>query len=283
MLDVPEVNTRNMSEEITLGTIHEIPLNEIEISPLNVRLSDISANRNLDELADSIRIHGLLQPVVLAGTYGNPPYSLISGQRRFLAHEQILHADKIKAVFAGDLNKTEIIVRSLVENLQRVELDFTDTATAVTTLYEELGNEYAVKDATGLSIKRIRDHLKIDSRASDKIKQQLADGVVSVADVKRALQAANNNIEKAERLIDLIIENTPTAHQKRRLPQHASNDLDAEEIFNEAMKPHIERKIVIALSDAMRTSLEKATKAMETDPNDLVERILEDWLRDEGF
>lgn len=272
-----------MSGANTLGTIYEVPIDQIQISQLNVRMSELSANRNLDELADSIRIHGLLQPVVLTGEYGSPPYQLISGQRRFLAHERILKAERIRAVFAGNLDDTEVIIRSLVENLQRVELDYADTSKAVTTLYEKLGDEYAVKDATGLSIKCIRDHLRIDSRASPKIKAQLAEGVVSVADVKRALNAANDNIQKAERLIDLIIEHTPTAHQKRRLEQYAKEELDAEAIFDEAIKPHVERKIVIALSDTMRNALDKAVKSMETDPNDLVEKILDQWLKDEGY
>lgn len=272
-----------MSNANTLGTIHRIPIDQIQISSLNVRMSEASATRNLDELAESIRIHGLLQPIVLIGTFGNPPYQLISGQRRFLAHERILKTKDIRAVFAGELDETEVIVRSLVENLQRVDLDFTDTSKAVTTLYERLGDEYAVKDATGLSIRTIRDHLRIDSRASDRIKRQLAQGVVSVADVKRALRAASDNIEKAEKLVDLIIEHAPTAHQKRRLEQYASEDRDADSIFDEALKPHIERKIVISLSENMRTALDKATKSMETDPNDLVEKILDQWLKDEGF
>lgn len=272
-----------MSDKDTLGIIQDIPIEQIEISRLNVRMSEASANRNLDELAESIRIHGLLQPVVLSGTFGNPPYQLISGQRRFLAHEQILKAESIRAVFAGELNETEVIVRSLVENLQRVELDFMDTSKAVTTLYDKLGDEYAVKKATGLSIKRIRDHLRIDSRASEKVKTQLAEGVISVADVKRALHAASDNIQKAEKLIDLIIEHKPTSHQKRRLEQYANRNLDADAIFDEALKPHVERKIVIALSESMRVALDKATKSMETDPNDLVEKILDQWLKDEGF
>src|SRR5205823_3866880 len=103
------------------------------VSEDNVRHQEVT--KDLDELAASIKRHGLLQPVVLNGEYGNPPYDLITGQRRFLAHQQILGWPKIRAVFAGKLNETDAVVRSLVENLQRVQLGYDDTARAVTYLY----------------------------------------------------------------------------------------------------------------------------------------------------
>jgi len=70
---------------MSLDTIYEIPLRDIKISDNNVRLHD--PGKDLEELAASIKRHGLLQPVVLLGDYGKPPYKLISGQRRFLAHQ----------------------------------------------------------------------------------------------------------------------------------------------------------------------------------------------------
>ena len=267
----------------TLNEIHEISLEDINVSELNVRITH--PERDLEELAESIRLHGLLQPAVLSGVFGNPPYDLISGQRRYLAHERILKASTIKAVFAGKLSRTEALIRSLVENLQRADLEFQDTSRAVTALFAELGSEQKVKEATGLSMRRIRDHLMIEARASEKMKTQLQDGKVSAADVKRALQAAQENIEKAEKLLDLMIEFAPTAHQKRRLVSYGEADsaAAAEIILERAMKPHVERKLVIALTDDIRSALEKATQAKEMEASDLAEQILSEWLLSEGF
>ena len=93
-------------------TIHEIKLSDIELSSNNVRHMDAPTNEGIEELAASIKKHGLLQPVVLVGTDDSPkPYKLIAGQRRFLAHK-FLKAETIKAVFAGNLDKTNIILRS---------------------------------------------------------------------------------------------------------------------------------------------------------------------------
>ncbi|HCX30141.1 MAG TPA: hypothetical protein DHU55_10285, partial [Blastocatellia bacterium] len=94
--------------EEPLEEIHEVPLDEINISHDNVRRSN--ATKDLDELAASIKTHGLLQPIILIGEFGKPPYELISGQRRYLAHEK-LRRRKIRAVFAAsDLSKTEAVV-----------------------------------------------------------------------------------------------------------------------------------------------------------------------------
>ena len=84
-----------------LGEIYDIPLRQIHVSNDNVRHHD--PTKDLQELADSIKRHGLLQPVVLKGDYGEPPYELIGGQRRFLAYQKILKWPKIRAVFAGPL------------------------------------------------------------------------------------------------------------------------------------------------------------------------------------
>ena len=169
---------------MNLDTIRDIPLGEIRISDDNVRLHD--PERDLDELAASIKKHGLLQPVVLLGDYGKPPYQLISGQRRFLAHKKVLRSENIRAVFAGRLDKTQTIIRSLVENLQRVDLEYVDTAKAITTLYEKFdADEQKVQKETGLSIRKIREYVMIEAQASAKMKSMLKAGSVTASDVKR--------------------------------------------------------------------------------------------------
>jgi ParB family chromosome partitioning protein len=271
-------------KEQPLGKIHEIPLDEINVSDDNVRHHE--ATRDLDELAASIKRHGLLQPVVLNGVYGAPPYELITGQRRFLAHEQILKWPEIRAVFAGKLSQSEAVVRSLVENLQRVPLGYQDTAQAVTYLYKKYdGDERRVHKETGLSLRKVRDFILIEERATPRIKTLLKGGKVSPADVKRAIQAAQDNLKKAEELVDLIIKHKPTAHQKARLVMYGEGDkgASAKRILREAMKPHVEQNLIISLPDELRKALAKATSSLSMEPGELAAKVLTDWLRSEGF
>lgn len=268
----------------TLNQIYVVPIKDIQIGHDNVRISDVG--RDLDELAASIKQHGLLQPIVLAGEWGKPPYQLISGQRRFLAYQLILKSKVIKALFAGKLNKTEAIVRSLVENLQRQELEYEDTARAVTYLYEQLGkDEVKVHKTTGLSLQKVREFILIEARATPKIKTLLKAGKIGPVDVKRAIRAAQGEMAKAEALVDLIIKHKPTAHQKRRLVTYGAKDkkASAESILNEAMKPHVERTLALGLPEVVRNALEKATKSLDMEPEELATKVLTDWLRNQGF
>ena len=92
--------------------IYSIPLKDINISKFNVRRT--GKNVGIEHLADSIEKHGLLQPVALRGSFGNPPYELIVGQRRFLAHER-LNRETISAVFCGHVDDMQAKILSLTE------------------------------------------------------------------------------------------------------------------------------------------------------------------------
>lgn len=264
--------------------IESVPLKDIFISKDNVR--DNNPNEELDELAASIKELGLLQPVTLRGdSKDGPPFELIAGQRRFLAHER-LGRTHIDAVFAGPLDKTEVIVRSLAENVQRVELDFADTAEAVTHLYKKFGkDEKRVQKRTGLSIRKIRDFILIDALASDKMKKLIKKQKISPTDVKRALKAAQFHMKKAERIVELIIERDLTPYQRKRLVDHGNNmkGATADEIVREAQKENVERNVVVSLSDEMRAALLAATTKLKMDADEVATRALEEWLRKQGF
>ncbi|MGB8413934.1 MAG: ParB/RepB/Spo0J family partition protein [Candidatus Binatus sp.] len=275
--------TSDKTKEKPLEQIHDIFVRDIHIGHENVRHTDVS--RDLDELAASIKRHGLLQPIVLKGECGNPPYELISGQRRFLAHQQ-LQKTTIRAVFAGTLSKEQAIVRSLVENLQRVELEYGDTAKAVTHLFTTRGKDvHAVQQETGLSVRKIRDFILIEERATPKMKALLKKKKVSAVDVKRSIRAAQDNLKKADELLDLIIKYKPTTYQKRRLVMYGEQKkaATAKQILEQAMEPHVEQNIIISLPDDLREALTKATKTLSLEPEELATKVLRDWLNAQGF
>ena len=266
-----------------MDEIHEIEIKDIHVSPLNVRVENTLTD--IDELAASIKKHGLLQPVVLLGSLDHKPYKLIAGQRRFLAHKK-LGRSSIKAVFAGDLTDEQSTVRSLVENLQRVELNHADTARAITSLYKQCNNdERKVQRETGLSIQRVRDYISIEAQASPEMKRKLAQKKVTVVDVKRAIRASMGNMEKAESLLSLMEKFPLNKHQKKRVVEYAvqNRHATAEKIFQEAQLPRLEESIMVSLPPAVRLGLEKATKKLAKDAEDIVADVLEQWLGHQGF
>lgn len=267
-------------------SIYDINLSDIETSSSNVRHMNTPVDEGIEELAASIKKLGLLQPVVLLGNVNSPtPYKLIAGQRRFLAHKH-LKEKTIRAVFAGHLNKTQIVLRSLIENAQRVDLDYSDMTKAVTYLFKEFDrDDRKVADATGLSLRKVREYISIDAIASSKIKEQIRNNQISPIDVRRAIQAARNNIPKAEHLINLIIEFKPTSDQKKRLPEYGSKLVNAapERILQEAMKVHVQKSIVLDLSDPVREAMARATEQLKIEADELAVKIIQEWLQVQGF
>ncbi len=220
------------------------------------------------------------------GEYGKSRCELTTGKRRFLAHKQILKWPQIRAVFIGHVSKTEAVVRSLVESMQHLELEYDDKVKAIMFLYNTLGkDERRVSQETGLSLRKVRDFILIEARATPAMKLWIKNHKASPADVKRAIRAAQDNLDKAEELLKLIIKYKPTTHQKRRLVLYGERDrkASAADILEKAMKPHVEENIIITLADGLRKGLSKATKSLEMEPEELVAKVLTDWLGNQGF
>jgi ParB family chromosome partitioning protein len=117
-----------------------VELGRIEPNPRQPRRQMDEAA--LAELADSVREHGLLQPLVVtplppgAGD-GRPRYRLVAGERRWQAAKI---AGLVRApVVVRDVTPRELLELALVENVQRADLNPLELATAYRQLAEEFG------------------------------------------------------------------------------------------------------------------------------------------------
>ncbi len=264
--------------------IYNININEINIDDINVRKHD--QDRDLSELARSIERHGQLQPIVLLGNFRTPPYQLIIGQRRFLAVKNILKHVKIKAIFAGNIDNTEATIRSLVENMVRVDLPYEDTADAITKLYKDFHrDDRKVSKETGISLKKVRQFIYIEERASAETKKKLRKRQVTPIDVQRALRAASEDISKADQLLDLMGKYRLDTYQKVRMVDYGQVHprASADEIIACAKKPVIERTFVVKLSEIMRKALLEASNKMAMAPDELAAYAVGQWLMEKGF
>lgn len=262
--------------------IYPVPLKDIVVSDDNVRQSD--PDKDLQELADSIRKHGQLQPVVLMGEFGSPKYQLIVGQRRFLAIRNVLRAKEIRATFVKQMTDTQAKVRSLAENMCRVDLTYKDAADAITALYREFGrDDKKVSKETGLSLRRVRQYIYIEERASSATKRKLRQGKVKPVDVQRALRAASGDIDKADDLLERM--KGYDKHQKQRVVDYGRQNprASAKEILAKAAQPTIERQLIVKLSDRARSGLAAAAERMKMDPDEVAAKAVEEWLSDQGF
>lgn len=138
---------KNVLETVTKDkSIITIDVNAIKMNPNQPR--NIFDEQKLLELSESIKTHGLLQPIVVADINGS--YTLIAGERRFRAHI-LANMQKIKALVHVGLTELQIEELSIIENIQRVDLNCIEEAIA----YKKL------QDIHGYSIRQLEDRLNI--------------------------------------------------------------------------------------------------------------------------
>jgi len=264
--------------------IREISLSDIRTSTVNIRRHD--RDKDVRELAASIEAVGLLQPVVVRGDYGAPPYDLIVGQRRCLAHK-LLGRRKIAAIFKdSQLSDLNAKIQSLTENALRVELNYADAAEATADLYDAFGRDIAaVCTATGMTAQTVRKYLDVKRRASPEILEMLSERKVTSQDVRRCLDAASDDIGRAREFLDTIAAEKLNKHEKDRVVAYgrAQPTTPVREIVEQAKQPHVEERVWVKLDPRLRQGLEKAVKAMALDAEAIAQRALEEWLAAQGF
>ena len=112
---------------------NRIPLDEIEINPKQPR-KDFDETA-LSELAASIRIHDIIQPLTVS-KMANGKYRLIAGERRYRAAK--IAGLKDIPVYVREANDTELLELALLENLQRENLNSIEIALSYKRLMDEL-------------------------------------------------------------------------------------------------------------------------------------------------
>ena len=175
-----------------------IPVEMIEPNPFQPRMSfDAEA---LEELADSIRTLGLIQPITVRRK-NHDRYQIISGERRFRAC-RLAGMDEIPAyiIDTGDQGMLEM---AIVENIQREDLDPIEIAMS----YERLINECNLTQeqmASRVGKKRasVTNFLRL-LKLPAKIQHDLKVGLLSVGHAKVLLGVENPEIQ--EKLCDMVI------------------------------------------------------------------------------
>lgn len=125
------VNPEKVIKELSRG-VAEIPLEAVEVNPFQPRKDfDMDA---LQELADSLKQHGLIQPITVR-RLEEGKYQLISGERRLRASK--LAGLKEVPAYIRIANDQEMLEMALIENIQREDLNAIEIANTYQRLLEE--------------------------------------------------------------------------------------------------------------------------------------------------
>lgn len=158
---------------------------------------DMSADA-LEELAESIRAQGVMQPIVVR-PLGESRYEIIAGERRWRA-AQMAELDHIPAVIR-DVPDEAAIAMSLIENIQRENLNPMEEALALSRLKEEFGlTHQQVADAVGKSRAMVTNLLRLISLEAD-VRILLEHGDLEMGHARALLALEGRNQVEAARAV----------------------------------------------------------------------------------
>jgi ParB family chromosome partitioning protein len=178
--------------------LREIPIELIHANPDQPRQNFSLAE--IDELAESIRQNGVLQPILLRPSPRTPgEYEIVAGERRWRAGQRV--GLGVIPALVRTLDDDRALEIALVENVQREDLNAMEEAQAYRTLIDRFGR---TQDQTATAVGKSRSHVSNTMRLlqlPESVQQHVVHGRLSAGHARALLSAGD-----AARLADLVVE-----------------------------------------------------------------------------
>lgn len=221
----PEDSDASESIPLESGIPLEVSIDAIQPNPWQPRTR--LDEHQLQELAQSIRTHGVMQPLVVTKTDEDGRYTLIAGERRWRASKIAGHSHV--PVVIKDVTPQAMLELAIVENVVRADLSALEEAHAYKQLIEDFGLTQAdVAERVGRSRVSITNTLRL-LNAPDRIQRVLADGGISEGHVRAllGLQGAADQLA----VFDIVMERGLSVRQTEDMvrawlsgPRQKTND-----------------------------------------------------------
>ena len=180
------LNIANLNNEVM-----SIPIKQIKPNPYQPRKT--FARKSLEELSQSIKTFGVLQPISVRKIAENS-YELVAGERRLRATE-LAHIEDIPAVIINVKDKDSAML-ALLENLQREDLNFIEEAEGYYNLINDHGfTQQELAEQLGKSQSTIANKLRI-LRLSDDIKKDIVENSLTERHARALLRLPDENLQK---------------------------------------------------------------------------------------
>lgn len=185
---------------------------------------------NLEELAQSIKVNGVVQPI-LVRKKGNG-YELVAGERRWRASQRI-GLNKIPAV-VKDISDDKVLELALVENIQRQELNAVEEAKAYRKLIDSIGlTQEMVAGRVGKDRTFIANYLRL-LKLPDDIQGLVSEEKISVGHARALLMVDNADAQR--RVARSIMEMSLSVRETEKAVKRISRG-ETEVVAKKAVKP----------------------------------------------
>lgn len=229
-----------MAEEVI-----QIEINQLQPNPLQPR--GAITPESLVDLVDSIREHGILEPLVVAKTPAG--FQIIAGERRWRA-SKLAGLTHVPAIIR-ETSPKGMLEMALVENVQRVDLNPLDRAKGFERLMNEFGlttSEIAVR--IGKSVAYVSNSLRLLS-LPDALKDGLLSGLISEGHA-RALAAIDDSSLMIE-AYKIILRESGSVRRAEELARRMKAQSQQED-----KKQNVQIRIVSEEIDKMQDDMQKA-------------------------
>lgn len=192
-----------------------IPIEQIAANPDQPRRNfDPEA---LQELAESLKQHGVLQPLIVRPhPQDEGLYQLVAGERRWRA-AQMAQLHEVPVIIR-DLSDTEVLEVAIIENIQRADLNAIEEAASFRQLMDRFGHtQERLADALNKSRSHIANLLRLLT-LPDPVQDMVKDGRLTAGHA-RALITAPNPVQLARRVIEKGMSVRETEEMARKLSQ----------------------------------------------------------------
>lgn len=215
-----EISLLEHTDQAPQDRLTFIPLDQIQRGQYQPRRE--MNPETLQELAESIRIQGIIQPIVIRRLKNNNQYEIIAGERRWRA-AQLAGLNKIPAIIR-DLSDEAAMAMALIENIQRESLNPIEEADALKKLIDQFAMTHQqVAQAVGKSRTSITNSLRLLTLTKE-VKILVETGKLEMGHARALLSLPTHLQIKAA---DMINEQRLSVRQAEKLAQqlqHANTD-----------------------------------------------------------
>jgi len=266
----------------------DVLIKDITIGESQARLRQVK--EGIGELADTIRVQGLLHPILIQETeLDGYKYEVIAGQRRLLACTSLGYTT-IRAEICEKLPLQDAKIASVIENIARTQLNPRDMIDACTYLYYQYGSIQAVADEMGISRQVVSNNVKA-AQLNPRLREMVDRGEVRLKTAIIAQEAAlqeGTHVEDNSVLLAKELSPLPEAIG-RRLAKNVKTlseqkiDRPMVEIIEDAKRADDTVQIGVTLSGNLHRSLEAFANEEGSKVIDAAHNLIEEGLSAKGF
>ncbi|TAH64139.1 MAG: ParB/RepB/Spo0J family partition protein [Gottschalkiaceae bacterium] len=258
-------------EENDKNSVNEIKITEIEPNENQPRRE--FDEKNLMDLAESIKEHGVVQPIIVRKVENG--YQIIAGERRWRASR--LAGNKTIPAIIKECSDIEVMEIALIENLQREDLNSIEEAYAYKSLIEEYNmTQEEISKRIGKSRPAIANSLRL-LQLPEEVKEMVAAGKISQGHARALLSVggANKQIEIANKIVDQqlnvrqIEKLAKDSKEKKNIKREPGPEQLEIKQIEERLKAHFSTKV------NLKYKKNKGKIEIEYYSNEELERILE--------